>query len=73
MNPAVCREGVDEKDVEELRRRRKERQPVKVESVWETSDEGFAEPLESASEPDSPPVYSKTPVEHLLSLRLARL
>ena len=56
MNPAVCREGVDEKDVEEVWRRRKERQPVKVETVWETSDEGFAEPLESASEPDSPPV-----------------
>lgn len=46
MNPAVCRDGVDEKDVEEVWRRRQERQPVKVETVWETSDdEGFGEPL----------------------------
>ena len=69
----VCRDGVDEKDAEEVWRRRQERQPVKVETLWETGDEGFGEPLEGAPEPDSPPAYSSTQVEHLLSQRLARL
>lgn len=55
MKIDVCREGVDEKDAEEVMRRRQERQPVKVETLWETSDEGFGEPLEGASEPDTPP------------------
>lgn len=73
MKTDVCRDGVDEKDVEEVMRRRQERQPVKVETLWETDDEGFGEPLEGASEPDTPPGQSSTPLEHLLSLRLARL
>ena len=54
MNPACCRDELDETDAEEVLRRWKERQPMKVESVWDTRDEGFGEPLESAIDPDIP-------------------
>ena len=54
MNPTACRDGVNETDAKEVLRRWQERQPVKVDSVWDTSDEGFGEPLESASDPEIP-------------------